>query len=150
MSNMYCSNCGNEVKSGLKYCNSCGGRINNAEIEESKSQVQNITTAIGYIGVFGVLGFVGLVKILLDSSLHWILMTGILLGYLATVFGICFLLIQKISAKSESSNPQLQSSYVPEILKPANTNQLEEPKEQPASVVEKTTRTLDEMFVERK
>lgn len=147
---MYCSNCGNEVKSGLKYCNSCGGRINNVEIEESKSQVQNITTAIGYIGVFGVLGFVGLVKILLDSSLHWILMTGILLAYLATVFGICFLLIQKMSSKSESSNPQFQSSYVPETLKPANTNQLEEPKEQPASVVEKTTRTLDEMFVERK
>lgn len=147
---MYCSNCGNEVKKELNYCNSCGGRINNAETEESKSPVQNITTAIGYIGVFGVLGFVGLVKILLNSTIDEPAMVMILLAYLATLFGVCFLLIQKMPSKSESSDPQIRSNYVPETLKSADTNQLEEPKQQPASVIEKTTRTLDEMFVERK
>ena len=148
---MYCSNCGNELKKSLNYCNSCGARVVDLTEERGGSRFQNISTAIGFIGVFGLVGFYFLVKLLLDHNVLEGVILIILLAYLATIFGISYLLIQQLNPKSEKSSGEVEfRADAPKAFKPANTNQLEEPKQQPASVVEDTTRTLDEVYAQRK
>lgn len=148
---MYCSNCGNELKKGLNYCNSCGARVVDVAEEKSGSRLQNISTAIGFIGVFGLVGFIFLVKLLLDHNVLEGPVMIILLAYLATIFGISYLLIKQLNPESEKSESDVGfRTDAPKAFKSANTNQLEEPKHPPASVVENTTRTLDEVLVDRK
>ncbi len=147
---MYCSNCGNKIKKGLNYCNACGARIVDLEKEKSSSNVENISTAIGFIGVAGLAGFVFLVKMLLDYNVLEGPMVIILIAYLATVFGISFMLIKQLSPKKETSDQSINfQSDIPRTIKSVDTNQLEEPKQPPASVVENTTRTLDKVPIER-
>lgn len=148
---MYCSNCGNELKKGLNYCNSCGAKlVDNAE-EKSGSRLQNITTSIGFIGVFGLVGFIFLVKLLLENNVLEGVIIVISLAYLATIFGISYFLINQLNPKSESVESDVEfRTDAPKAFRSANTSQLEEPKQAPASVVENTTRTLDEVLVDRK
>lgn len=136
---MYCPNCAKEVKEGLRYCSACGMRV--ADDTSEGARTENVTTAIGFIGVFGILGFVGLVKVLLDSSLDSAAVVVILLAYLAAIFGICYFLIQSISKPSpvEKKDPRDATSELPA----PETNLLEESRTEPASVVEQTTRSLE-------
>ncbi len=151
---MYCSSCGNEIKKGLNYCNSCGARIVDLEKEKSGSRTQNISTAIGFVGLGGIIGFIFLVKLLLENKVQEAPLIIILLAFLATVFGISFLLIKQLSGSSSSPKSEDDFGFqtnIPKAVKPADTNQLEEPKQKPAaSVVENTTRTLEEVPIERK
>ncbi len=146
---VYCSKCGNEVKAGLNFCNRCGGRISG----ESKSDAERLTVAFAIIGASGFGVLVGLVAILLGNGFptDGVIMTVIV--YLATLFGISFLTLRQISqlshASKEKAQPYPESYEAPQIGK-ANANQLEEPKQAPASVVEDTTRTLNKVPVERK
>lgn len=147
---MFCSNCGNQVKVGLNYCNSCGSRID-SDKEKDGSKSRNLLIAIAFIGIGGIIGFISLVKILLSSRAADPVIVVILLAFLATVFGICYLLINQFSHGSEKSaiNVEFQNE-APKQVESATTNQLEEPKQSPASIVENTTRTLDSIEVERK
>jgi len=147
---MFCSNCGNQVKVGLNYCNSCGSRID-SDREKDGSKSRNLLIAIAFIGIGGIIGFISLVNILLSSRAADPVIVVILLAFLATVFGICYLLINQFSHGSEKSaiNVEFQNED-PKQVGSATTNQLEEPKQSPASIVENTTRTLDSIEVERK
>lgn len=148
---MYCAACGNQLKKGLNYCNSCGARIVDSEDAKGRSRVENVSTAVGFIGVGGLIGFIFLVKILLDNSVHEPVMVITLLAYLATIFGICFLLIKQLAGKSEKSDQNIEfQNEILKAIKSADTNQLEEPKQAPASIIENTTRTLDKIPVEQK
>ncbi len=61
-------------------------------------------------------------------------------------FGICMMLFKQITnSKSEKPESQYQPDFIPPQIKSVNTNQLEEPKQPPASVIENTTRTLSEI-----
>lgn len=147
---MYCSSCGSEIGKGRNYCNSCGARIVDPEKEKSGSRFENVSTAIGFVGLGGLIGFIFLVKLLLENNVLEGPMILILLAFLATIFGICFLLIKQLSGKSETSNQIADlETIIRKAIKPADTNQLEEPKQTPASVVENTTRTLDKVPIER-
>ncbi len=149
---MYCSNCGNEVKTGLNYCNRCGGKVA-SEVSGNDSIAQGLSTALGYIGFAGFLAFVGVLALLLtnNSLAETVVMVAAL--FLATFFGIIFIILKQISKlsekKIESNQDNAGISTANEIKSPI-TNQLEEPKQAPASVVENTTRTLDKIRVERK
>jgi hypothetical protein len=148
---MYCAGCGNQIKKGLNYCNSCGARVSDPIEEKMSSITQNISTAIGFIGVGGIVAFIFLVKILLENNVAEPVMVITLLAYLATIFGICFLLIKQMAGSSEKSDRHIEfQNEVLKAIKSADTNQLEEPKQAPASVVENTTRTLDKVPVEQK
>ncbi len=148
---MYCSSCGNQIKKGLNYCNSCGVRIVDAEDIKSGSKGQNVSTAISYIGIAGIIGFIALVKLLSEKNIDTPAMVMILIAFSATIFGICFMLIKQLSGNSEKSNQHIEfQNDVPRTIKSVDTNQLEEPKHTPASVIENTTRILDKVPVERK
>lgn len=147
---MYCSSCGSEIKKGLNYCNSCGARIVDIEKEKSGGRFENVSTSIGFIGLGGLIGFIFLTRILIENRVDAPVMVIILLAFLATLFGISFLLIKQLSGNSTTTNQNVEfQNDAPKTIKPANTNQLEEPKQAPASVVENTTRTLDKVPVER-
>jgi hypothetical protein len=85
---------------------------------------------------------------LLGENLDPAALVIILIAYLATLFGISYLLIKQLGG-SEKSKVEFQSR-IPPAMNPSDTNQLEEPKQNPASVVENTTRTLDKVRIEHK
>lgn len=148
---MYCSSCGNELKKGLNYCNSCGARVVDIEKEKSGSRFEHISTAIGFIGVAGIAGFVFLVRMLLRNDVDEPVIVLLSFALLATTLGIIFMLIKLLWASSEKESQDVEfRNEAPIAIKSVDTNQLEEPRETPASVVENTTRTLDKVPIERK
>lgn len=146
---MYCTNCASEVKPELHYCNNCGYRISGKAEKIYDPVSKTLSSSLGYIGVFSVIGFVFLIKSLLDYDIADGRLVALAFIYLAAIFGIVFLILQKIGS-GKTTEPQ-NISYSPEksALKSADTNQLEAPKEPPASVTVNTTRTLDEVQLDR-
>ena len=116
--------------------------------------LQKVSRAsLGYIGLFGFLALVGIVAILINNGGDEPLIVTVTAMFLATLFGICFIILKQISKLSGNTTESKQSntdpsSTIKEINSPI-TNQLEEPRQAPASVIENTTRTLDKVKVER-
>jgi zinc-ribbon domain len=146
---MYCSNCGTKIKPELNYCNYCGTKVSKVELETQKTIAENLSSAVGYIGGFGLLGFIFVALILVKNGVHPTALTFISLFYLASLFGICFLIILQIASLTKKELPEnevLQPDFQTGQLNSAATAQLEEHRE-PASVTENTTRTLDKIKV---
>jgi hypothetical protein len=146
---MHCQHCGNAVKKGLKYCNSCGGRLRN--IDEDKDgtpgkMLDNILTTLFLTVLFGFGILVGLVAVLLDKNVPIQLVAIVVIAYLAAIFGVCFMLTKQvpklIDAKLNRLNPPPAESPARQ-LRPLSTAQLEEYREPAMSVTDHTTRTLD-------
>ena len=148
--NMYCQNCGNQIKTELNYCNSCGFRLADETRSGKNISFEHTSTALAFVGVGGIVGFIFLVKILLEKNVDISAVVVILFGFLATIFGICFSIIRLMIKASETSSENLpKNKKMPKTFQTVNTNQLEETKQTPVSVVENTTRTLDKIPVER-
>lgn len=151
---MYCSNCGSQIKPELNYCNRCGTRVSNPDAETQKSIAENLSSAIGYIGGFGMLGFIFVMLILVKNGVGERALIPISFFYLAALFGICFLILQQIKnspGKSVAGKTEYQGTFqTTPGLKEATTAQLDAPRESFISVTENTTRTLDEVLIERK
>ncbi len=144
---MYCSNCGNELKAGLNYCNRCGGKVARA-VSGNDSVAKGLATSLGYIGLFGFLSLVAIVAILIGNEVDAPVIVVVTAMFLATLFGISFIILRQISKLSEKTTESNQTNTPSINVKELNspiTNQLEEPKHAPASVVEHTTRTLDKV-----
>ena len=151
---MYCSNCGNSVNKKLKYCNSCGDRLSKQESKNSTpgEMLDSILETVLWtsLSAFGIL--IGLVAVLLRSDVMPQLVVIVAFAYLATVFGICFTLLRQIpklvDAKLNASKQE--DEYAPPQLYTKTTAQLEEHREPVESVTAQTTRSLDEVLVERR
>ncbi|NNF00279.1 MAG: zinc ribbon domain-containing protein [Pyrinomonadaceae bacterium] len=149
----FCSNCGNEVKQGLNYCNRCGGKIQGEDESESTSVAKSLATSLGYIGAAGFGVLIGIIAILTKSDIDPPALVAVIAFYLVALFGICFSILQmipKVSGKRDQSRTTSPDHASPAQLDSPTTNQLEEAKVAPASVVENTTRTLDKVPIERK
>ncbi len=153
---MYCPNCGKDVNAKLKYCSSCGERLSKAaEIDKDGTpgkMLDNVLTTIFLIVMFGLGILVGLVAVLLGNSVEPKFVMFISIAYLAAVFGICYQLLSQVPKLIDAKLrvKETEEAVPPDLqLPPRTTNQLEEFRE-PASVIENTTRTLDELRVERK
>ena len=73
------------------------------------------------------------------------------LAFLCAVFGISCLMIQQISRMTKSvSGEKISDKANPIQLGSINTAQLEEYRQPATSITENTTRTLDEILIERK
>jgi hypothetical protein len=154
---MYCSTCGNQISDALKYCNNCGAKQKKGK-EKDKSvnagMLDDILTTLFLVVMFGLGILVGLVAVLLDKEIPRQLLAVITLGYLAAIFGICFMLMSQakrlISASLEQKDgeDQFRQEPMPLQMPPKRTNQLVEHFEPAVSVTENTTRDLD--AVERK
>ncbi len=146
---MYCPACGNSVKKGLKYCNSCGERLGRQDEDKDGmpgKMLDNILTTLFLVVMFGLGILVGLVAVLLGNGVPNEAVTIIVIVYLAAVFGVCFMLARQvpklIDAKLKSTSG-FADDLVPAQLRPVTTAQLDEYREPIMSVTDHTTRTLD-------
>jgi hypothetical protein len=148
---MYCPECGNEIRAGLNYCNRCGSQVEKTS-PESRSVAHNLSNALGAVAVFGILGFIAMLWVLLRNDFVWAGAAWICLFYLMTIFGISAMMIKQIAALTGTQrNPRrdIPTWRHEKELTSSTTAQLFEPRE-PTSVIEHTTRTLDEVAVPRK
>jgi len=141
----------------LNYCNSCGARVEKNPLIVSNAASTYMPKALTLIGIFGFLGFVAVLKMLLDARyLDPAAMVLILLGYLATLFMICAVIVGHMWKHSgdirvKHHEPKPQTDYVsPVSFRGVNTAQLEEAREPGLSVTEHTTRTLEGVPLARK
>ena len=150
---MYCSTCGNQVKKELNYCNYCGGKIEKSDSGNSLSAFQSISTAVGAVGLGGMVAIIVFALKLLNKNVDISAVVVIIGMFLATILAIIYMTIRLMPQyleKSTSNGHQLPNFVQPRSLTSANTAQLEESKQSPASVTENTTRTLADSFIERK
>lgn len=156
---MYCSRCGKQISEELNFCSQCGERVNKNELTEtSKTQsemLDNLAITAIFIGVGGLLFLVGLVAVLLDKPLSTQVIILIVIAYLGAWLGVCLKLLGQISkivdANLKDRKPK-DEDFAPQPARLAapTTAQLEEHREPALSVTENTTKTLDEVLVERK
>lgn len=152
---MYCWSCGKDVKENLNYCSNCGARVEKSEPEGNYSWMHNPATSVGYLGIFGLGGFIFLAISLLKRNLDPGAVFAFSALYLIALFGLCFMFLRyssNSSAKPANKNQTEMPDYsAPKSFRSGITNQLDAPQGEPIpSVTENTTRTLDEVFIERK
>ncbi len=155
---MYCSNCGNGLRQGLKYCNRCGA-ITTTELEktvtssESSKTAQTLAGAIGGIGVFGIIAVAVLIGRLLrkDNIEPPAFLLVMVLSLM--IFAIICLLVRQISKLSGRSyfyaarDGGMQGRE--SLPHTGNTAQLEPPREPIGSVTDHTTRIFEEKLAEK-
>lgn len=155
---MFCSNCGNELRQGLKYCNRCGV-ITTAELEKSSvsskksNAAQGLSNAVGAIGVFGIIALAILIgRILRRDEItppHAILVI-IFAVFLFAVICVIVRQISKMTNKSNIQNANEAEAFArPSFRQAGNTHQLEPFREPIGSVTEHTTRTFDEVLLKK-
>jgi len=148
---MYCPNCANPVHEKLKYCNGCGERLVKEEDGHGTpgKMLDNVLTTLFLVVMFGLGILVGLVAVLLGNHVNNDMVTLVIVAYLAAIFGICFSLVRQvpklIDARLKGFTSNTPDFVPPHQLNPRTTAQLEESRQQPASVTDHTTRTLDEV-----
>ena len=151
---MYCQNCGNQVSDALKYCNNCGAKQKKGKDKTvGEKMLDDLLTTIFLVVMFGLGILVGLVAVLLGNQVATQMVVLVTVAYLVAIFSICVMLMSQakrvIDANLENSrNQKDQPDALLQMLK-RTTAQLETHFE-PASVTDNTTRTLDEVLVERK
>jgi hypothetical protein len=148
---MFCSNCGNQLREGLKYCNRCGVR-STGELEkigaamESNKLAQTLSIATGWIGFGGLVALAIMIGNLLRLENISPRAVFLVVIFGAIVFGLVFLLLRQISALSNKIPFQVLpgSQTVQEAFpSKSETVRLEAPREPVLSVTENTTRTLE-------
>ncbi|MEJ7622405.1 MAG: hypothetical protein WKF34_00275 [Pyrinomonadaceae bacterium] len=147
---MYCSGCGTEVEAGLNFCKRCGNRVGGAE---SSSVAENLSRSLGYIGGFGLVALMIGAFLLVKANVAPEALVLISIFYLATLFGICFLILRQTAGLSSGNtvrSDNRQQDAAAAYLKPVTTAQLSESADIPIGVTEHTTKTLDEVPVRRK
>jgi uncharacterized membrane protein YvbJ len=156
---MYCSTCGQQIAEHLNYCNSCGARIEKNPLVISNSSSSQLAKPLAITVMMGFVGFIAVLKIVLDNPrLDIPAIVLIVIAYLAALTIISAMMIghmwktagdiQVHAKKSKIDNDEYAP---PGSFRGSNTNQLGEPVHQPiGSVTDNTTRTLDEVLVERR
>jgi hypothetical protein len=153
---MHCSRCGVAISENLNFCSKCGERVRKDELAEpSKKQnsvLDTVATTTIFVGVGGMLFLVGLIAVLSDKPIPIEAIVVIAGMYLAAWLAIMFLLVRQmtrfVDANLKERGKNAEESAPPLGFPRRATAQLEEHRE-PASVIEPTTRTLDEIKIER-
>jgi hypothetical protein len=146
---MYCSKCGSLMDDKLNYCKNCGAKLPKNEDEGTpKSMLDDVLTSLCVIVIFGLGILVGLVAVLLEKLVTHQIVIFIVLGYLAGLFSICFMLLKQVPKLIDArlnAKPERSEITQPAQLKSPTTAQLEEHREPVLSVTENTTRTFDKI-----
>jgi hypothetical protein len=150
---MYCSACGTKLQVDLNYCNRCGQRV--GPDTEKSSLAESLSSSLGYVGSAGFIAYIFVVIALVKNGVPGNQVMGITAFYFAALLGICFLILRQAQLFSGKNDRGGQSRHSEQgdtpYLKPVTTAQLEEAREPGiSSIVENTTRTLDEVRVERR
>lgn len=149
---MFCSECGNQTNGKLRYCNSCGAKMaKNVDDDETGkvSPLNSLITTIAFVALGGLGILIGLLAMLLNKGVNHEPIAIIAGMYLIALTAICFSLIRVMSKLIDANAKEKAGShnqvFQPVQLPAPNTAQLEEPKQQPFSVIENTTRTFEKI-----
>ncbi|HVF29485.1 MAG TPA: hypothetical protein VNA22_00885 [Pyrinomonadaceae bacterium] len=136
----------------MNYCNRCGRRV--ADVSAAgKPHRTNPLVIVGNTAGVGFVAYIFVLLVLIKNGGMQNLFVPITFFYFAALFGICFLVLQYSSAelKPEGSAPPAEDMPPQTYLKPVITAQLEEARDVGiGSVTDATTRTLDEVRIERR
>lgn len=147
---MYCATCGTTVNSKLSYCQRCGSQIVKASaVEKSPTNLKDLTIVTGVVGLGGLGITLGLIVVLLNFNVVPTVVVILALAFLCAVFGITFWMTQQTSKMFNAAQNPPENLPEPAQINLRNAARLEEPRQPPASVVENTTRTLDEVLAKR-
>jgi hypothetical protein len=150
---MYCPACGKALPRRMNYCSQCGAQLTlekHTETEKSQKRFDDYVDGIFWITVFGlglILGGIALMKQVLNLS-QGLIVAFMIISSTAflTVFAICLWQIIAIARGSKKANENAGEEQF-------DTNRLAEGKpqkslEEPQSVIEDTTRTLNPILKE--
>ena len=151
---MYCSGCGTQIQSELNYCNRCGKRVSEGD-SETASVAESLSSTLGYVGSAGFIGYIFVVLVLVKNGVPGNVLVPITFFYFAALFGICFLMLRQTEFFAGKKTPlkraEATDARTPAYLQPVTTAQLRESQEQGiGSVTEHTTKTLDEVLIQRR
>jgi len=147
---MYCSTCGTLLDTKLNYCKRCGARIEKLATTENTGGLQSLSMSAGFVGLGGLGLTVGLIAILLKNNVVIEAVVILAMCFLATIFGITFLMIRQLSRMTMPATGEQISEKPNHVqLGATNTAQLEEYRQPAQSVTEHTTRTLEEVSLKR-
>jgi len=144
---MYCSTCGTLINTELNYCNRCGARVDKLATVENSSATGYLSMATGFVGLGGLGLTVGLIAILLKHGVVPEAVVILAIAFLATIFGMTFMMIRQISQMSNAALPAKEKAFASPQLNSPPAAQLEEPRQPARSVTENTTRTLEKELV---
>ncbi|MBK9153382.1 MAG: hypothetical protein IPM25_04075 [Chloracidobacterium sp.] len=147
---MYCSGCGTSIQHNLIYCSRCGRRV-------AEDSAQNYSPAViaAYTAGTGFMAFIFVLLIVAKTGGSSDLLLKVSAIYFAALIGISYLILRHGSQGSKMSRLEGAESgpgpHAADQLRPVITSQLEEGRDRGiGSVTEVTTRTLDEVLIERK
>ena len=148
---MYCAGCGTQIQSGLNYCSRCGRRVSEVDTD-SAAIAKGMVSSLGYIGGFGFFGYVFVALVLVKNGVPPNYLVPITFFYFAALFGICYLILRQAQPfKRTDGLPHELERDQPSYLRPAATAQLRETHDNAVgSITDHTTRTLDQVPIERK
>ena len=157
---MYCSTCGQQIADHLNYCNSCGARLEKyVPVVGPNTAPPQMAKGLSVVLMMGFIGFVAVLKIVLDNGrLDMPATVFILVGYLTALtliarmyFGYMWKSSGPGRDRTKHHGPSKEEYVPPVSFRATNTNQLQDRPPQPVgSVTDSTTRTLDEVLVERR
>ena len=151
---MYCSNCGQGLNGNLNYCNSCGTRVERSPAAEPAHSSRGAAiTAACVLAAVGIGMLIPVLRILLESRLDQAAVLLVIVGYLVallSMFSVLMAFVWKERSGPRVSPGKTSDGYAaPASLRRADTAQLHEPHDHPASVTEHTTRTLEHLPVRK-
>jgi hypothetical protein len=152
---MYCERCGKQIDESLNYCNGCGANLRPEAPRSVKSLAAFLVAGLTVTVVVGLLVFAGLLVAMIDKLSRPETIFGFVAVYLTVLFAISFLIMRQVSKLIDAElrikgSREIESRSQPIVqLPPRSTNQLNEFRE-PASVTDHTTKTLDEVRIDRK
>lgn len=154
---MFCERCGEAISGETNFCNRCGTRINKAEAAEVTANTNRlslfIVVATTVLGVAGFAFMAGIIALLLGKGAESKAIIFIAFAFASAIFGICYALIQQLSKAIDRTTTaklySMREDTTSHNLASPVTSQLPPQRETPASVTERTTRTLEEAVVKR-
>lgn len=153
---MYCQGCGQSYLKEQKFCTTCGSQmlVSDNEIDKDGTpgkMLDNILTAVFLIVLFGMGILVGLVAVLLGNEVKTEVVVMVVMGYLASIFGICWTMLKQIPKLIDArlNTHKVGENNVRPLLQPRTTAKLEEPLMPVESVTDRTTRILERIPNER-
>lgn len=149
---MFCSSCGNQLTAGLNYCNRCGTPVSRTGTDAQAQISGSFSESLPYVGGGGFVCFIFVLLILVKNQIPPDTVTKIAFIYLATLFGICYLILRhgKTSPEKPALEQRAVQDFVPAVqLPPKTTNQLEEYREPAITVTEETTRNFEKIQLQK-
>lgn len=152
---MFCSNCGKTIQGKMNFCNACGTPTESVPAATQHRAAGVFVVASVFIALFGLAGLFPLLKILLDSRLNQDAVGVLVFTYLATwlaMFSVILGLGWKLLGAGRPKKSKVREDeeyHPPALFKGVSTSRLPAGDPGFGSVTDSTTRTLDEVLIER-